>query len=159
MRLQSILLGAHAYLSPSAALAGLSATHASHRPTHSGHSIAEIVAHMAFWQNWFLDRCDGIATPVPAPAALGWPAVADGEWDDVLTRFESGFTRALALADDEARTTRRVSPSIEFEPFANYTTADVLIHMALHNAHHTGQVITLRQQLGAWPPPEGSWTW
>jgi uncharacterized damage-inducible protein DinB len=159
MRLQSILHGAHAYLSPSAALAGLSATHASHRPTHSGHSIAEIVAHMAFWQNWFLDRCDGIAIPVPAPAAQGWPAVPYGEWDDLLARFESGFKRAVTLADNEGRSTRRVSPSIEFEPFANYTTADALIHVALHNAHHVGQVITLRQQLGAWPPPAGSWTW
>jgi uncharacterized damage-inducible protein DinB len=159
MQLQSILRGAHAYLSPSAALAGLSASQASERPAHSGHPIAEIVAHMAFWQDWFLDRCDGVATPVPAPASRGWPAVGDGEWDTVLMRFESGFKRALAVAGDEARSVRRVSPPIEFEPFANYTTADALVHVALHNAHHVGQVITLRQHLGAWPPPAGSWTW
>lgn len=159
MHLHSILRGAHAYLSPLPSLTGLSASHASRRPPDAGHSIVEIVAHMAFWQDWFLDRCDGIATPIPVPASIGWPAVTDGDWDEVLTRFESGFKRALALADDEERAARRVSPAIEFEHLANYTAADVLVHLALHNAHHTGQVITLRQQVGAWPPPAGSWTW
>ena len=37
------------------------------------------------------------------------------------------------------------------------TKRDVLV--ATHNAHHLGQVILLRQLLGAWPPPAGSWTW
>ncbi len=159
MHLPSLLRGAHAYLSPSAALAGLSSSHAAHRGTPDGHSIAEIVAHMAFWQNWFLDRCDSIPAPMPAPAAKGWPPVGDGEWDAVLARFEQGFARALALADDEHRTRALVSPPIEFEPLAQYTTGDVLTHLALHNAHHLGQVITLRQQVGSWPPPAGSWTW
>jgi hypothetical protein len=31
--------------------------------------------------------------------------------------------------------------------------------MATHTAHHLGQIIVLRQLLGAWPPPAGSWTW
>lgn len=158
MRLHSILRGAHSYLAPQASLAGLSGEHAARRAGNRGHSIAEIVAHMAFWQDWFLDRCDGIATPVPAPAAIGWPAVQDDQWNTVLKRFEAGFQRALRLADDD-RTRQPVSPPIEFEHLAHYTTGDVLTHLALHNAHHTGQVITLRQQLEAWPPPAGSWTW
>jgi uncharacterized damage-inducible protein DinB len=31
--------------------------------------------------------------------------------------------------------------------------------MAAHNSHHLGQVVLLRQILGAWPPPSGSYTW
>jgi len=31
--------------------------------------------------------------------------------------------------------------------------------MALHTAHHFGQVVTVRQSLGAWPPPGGGDTW
>ena len=159
MQLRSILRGAHAYLSPSESLASLSADHATRRSGNGGHSIAEIVAHMAFWQDWFLDRCDGIATPIPAPAAKGWPSLQDFKWDDVLERFEHGFSRALALAGDADRAALPVSPAIEFDPLANYTIADALTHVALHNAHHVGQVITLRQQFGCWPPPAGSWTW
>src|SRR5688500_3721729 len=100
MHLHSVLRGAHAYLSPTASLAGLGTDHAAQRPANSAHSIAEIVAHMAFWQNWFLDRCDGVASPPPTQAALGWPAVNVGDWERVLQQFEEGFKRALTTAED-----------------------------------------------------------
>jgi hypothetical protein len=29
----------------------------------------------------------------------------------------------------------------------------------VHNAHHLGQIILLRQLFGAWPPPSGRFTW
>ena len=159
MRLTSLLRGAHAYLSPTAALEGLSAVHAASRPAGVPHSIAEIVAHMAFWQEWFLDRCDGKAVPSAASAALGWPKVDDEQWDLVRERFEAGFKRALALADDNARVGQPIAPAIEVDFLASYTAGDALTHLALHNAHHVGQVMTIRQLLGSWPPPAGSWTW
>lgn len=52
-------------------------------------------------------------------------------------------------ADDAARRVPGITHSIE----------DALIHVAQHNAHHLGQVVTLRQVLGCWPPPGGSYTW
>jgi uncharacterized damage-inducible protein DinB len=159
MHLHSILRGAHSYLSPNATLAGLTTELASRRPHEAEHSIMEIVAHMSFWQEWFLDRCNGIATPAPARAELSWPSVADDVWESVHARFEAGFQRALVLADNEARTIAPITPPLEFGHLEKYTVADALIHMALHNAHHLGQVITLRQQSDAWPPPAGSWTW
>ena len=159
MHLGHILRGAHSYLAPTATLAALPSDLALLKPVASPHSVADIVAHMAFWQQWFLDRCDGLAVRPPAHAALGWPAVASGEWDDVLARFEAGLDRALSLAADEPRLSKPLSPPLEPDFLAGYTTADALVHIALHNAHHLGQVTTLRQQLGAWPPPAGSWTW
>jgi uncharacterized damage-inducible protein DinB len=159
MHLHSILRGAHSYLEPSAALAGISTDVAHRKPSHTPHSIAEIVAHMAFWQQWFLDRCDGLAIPAPERAALGWPAVAGGEWETILARFEAGLRRGVALADDQPRAALPLKPALEFDHLRKYTTSDALIHVALHNAHHVGQVVTLRQQQGAWPPPAGSWTW
>jgi uncharacterized damage-inducible protein DinB len=159
MHLHSLLRGAHAHLSPAAALEGLSGTDAASRPAGAPHSIAEIVAHMTFWQQWFLDRCDGVGVPSPASAALGWPNVDDVVWDKVRERFTMGFKRALALADDTARVSLPIAPPLEVDFLASYTVSDALIHLALHNAHHLGQVITMRQQLGSWPPPAGSWTW
>jgi uncharacterized damage-inducible protein DinB len=158
MHTRTLLRGAHAFLPPPAVLAGLSNEHAA-RANGGAHSIAEIVAHMGFWQEWFLDRCDGIPAPLVERAALGWREVAEDEWPAVLERFEQGLARALRLADDDAKSALPLTPAIEFEPLGRYTVADALTHVALHNAHHTGQVITLRQQIGAWPPPEGSWTW
>jgi uncharacterized damage-inducible protein DinB len=159
MRLHSVLRGAHAYSPADAALAGLTDALALDRPVNSDHSIAEIVAHMAFWQQWFLDRCDGRHVPAPPRAELGWPPVAAGMWSAVLTRFQDGFSRALLLSDNETRRTERVDPPIEFGPLDHYTIEDALIHVSLHNAHHLGQVITLRQLQGSWPPPAGRWTW
>jgi uncharacterized damage-inducible protein DinB len=159
MQLHQLFQGAHSHLTAPAALAGLSAADAHRRPDASPHSIAAIVAHMAFWQEWFLDRCESRATPLVAHAALGWPAVSESDWDGVRARFESGFARGVALAQDEARAMAPLAPPIDFPPMASYTVRDALTHIALHNAHHLGQIITLRQQLGAWPPPAGSWTW
>ena|SRR5215203_472935 len=159
MHMRNLLRGAHAFLSPSATLAALPADLASLKPVDSPHSVAEIVAHMAFWQQWFLDRCDGVPIPPPPHAALGWPVVQSGEWNEILTRFEAGLERAGTLADDESRAATRLAPAIELDFLAGYTTADALTHVSLHNAHHLGQITTLRQQLGAWPPPSGSWTW
>ena len=159
MHHRSILRGAHSYLAPQAALAGLEPEIAALKPPNAEHSIAEIVAHMAFWQDWFLDRCDGKLVPNPVHADIGWPAVTSVRWDVVLRRFNDGFERALALADNDGRTSQPIAPPLEFDHLKTYSQGDALVHLALHNAHHLGQVITLRQQLGAWPPPAGSWTW
>jgi hypothetical protein len=48
---------------------------------------------------------------------------------------------------------------IEFPPLANYTVGDAITHIAIHNTHHLGQIIILRQMLGAWPPPASIYTW
>ena len=159
MQLHHLFQGAHSHLTPLAVIEGLSAAEADARLPGTPHSIAEIVAHMEFWQRWFLDRCDGKANAVVAQAALGWPAVAGGTWDSIRARFEQEFARGMALASDLTRLDLPLSPAIDFPPLAGYTVRDALTHVALHNAHHLGQVITLRQQLSAWPPPRGSWTW
>jgi uncharacterized damage-inducible protein DinB len=77
----------------------------------------------------------------------------------VRERFLEGLARALLVALDQEAGVRRLDPPIEFPPLANYTVADAVTHIAMHNAHHLGQIITLRRILGAWPPPGGSYTW
>jgi uncharacterized damage-inducible protein DinB len=52
-----------------------------------------------------------------------------------------------------------VTPAIEFPPLADYTIRDAMVHVGVHTAHHLGQVVVLRQLMGLWPPPAGSWTW
>jgi uncharacterized damage-inducible protein DinB len=148
-----------AYMPPARILDALSPAHAVGRVPGSPHSIVEIVAHLVFWQAWFLDRITGRPVPMPAGAVLGWPAAGEGEWNRLRDEFVNGLHRAVALAETPDERVRRVEPAIEFPPLAEYTVADALTHLAMHNAHHLGQVVTLRQMLGAWPPPEGSWTW
>jgi uncharacterized damage-inducible protein DinB len=154
---REFLLSPIAYLPPHKALEGLSNQVAETRAPGTPHSIAEIVAHLAFWQDWFYDRCAGRPTPMVRSAALGWPAVSPGTWPQISEAF---LNRLQQLADtDDAAARSRLTPPIEFPPLANYTVADALIHVATHNSHHMGQIILLRQLHGAWPPPAGSWTW
>jgi uncharacterized damage-inducible protein DinB len=144
-------------IAPVRALEALSTEQADHRQG-SLHTIAEIVSHLAFWQDWFRSRCQGGSQPMPASAALGWTPPAPGSWPDVRQRFLDGLEALVSLGEHEGGT-RVLAPALEFPPLAGYTVGDVLVHVANHNAHHLGQVIVLRQLMGAWPPPSGSWTW
>jgi len=94
-----------------------------------------------------------------ASASLGWPSVAEGGWTAVRESFTSGLEQAAALAGQIGLLEQLVHPAIEFPPLAGYTVRDALVHVASHNSHHLGQVIILRQLMGSWPPPSGSWTW
>ena len=51
------------------------------------------------------------------------------------------------------------SPGVEIPVLAKESHGSGIVHAALHNAHHLGQVITLRQLMALWPPPGGTITW
>jgi uncharacterized damage-inducible protein DinB len=153
---QHLLIQIYAHIPPVAALERLEPGDAERRIEGTPHSIAETVAHMAFWQEWFVRRCTGIADPMPAPAARGWPVVEAGSWLAVHARFVHGLDAATAL---DAESDRPLAPPIEFPPLANYTVRHALVHVAQHNSHHLGQIVLLRQMMGLWPPPSGAWTW
>jgi hypothetical protein len=155
--LREFLIAPIAYQSPDKALDGLSTADAERKIGGASHSIVEIVAHLAFWQDWFHARCRGEARPMVASAAAGWPTVDANSWPAVRSDFLGRLHDLAALAEGDVA--KPVAPSIEFPPLASYTIGDVLVHVATHNAHHLGQVIVLRQLLGTWPPPAGSWTW
>ena len=159
MPIREMLLDTFVHIPPLGALDAIAPGDAVRPPAEGLHSVAAILAHMEFWQAWFLDRCDGTAVPMAVAAAVGWPAVSPEGWPALVTRFEAGLARAARIGDTEARLARPVTPAIEFPPLAHYTVHDALIHVAQHNSHHLGQIITTRQFLGLWPPPAGSWTW
>jgi uncharacterized damage-inducible protein DinB len=154
MNREALLITPFAFMPPRRVLDGLSFEDAERRVPGIRHSVVEIVAHLVFWQNWFLSRCSGEAVPMAAHAADGWPAASADDWARLRAEFLNGLDRARSLPVEG-----RINPPIEFPPLAEYTIDDAVVHMAQHNAHHLGQIVTLRQALGAWPPPEGSFTW
>jgi uncharacterized damage-inducible protein DinB len=80
--------------------------------------------------------------------------VTAADWVRVHDQFLADLHRAVALP-----ATGRVDPPLEHPPMAHYTVDDALTHVAQHNAHHLGQIVVIRQALGLWPPPAGSYTW
>src|SRR5687768_187193 len=134
MKASHLLLDTHTYMPPAQIVSDLKDRHALTRVEGAPHSVAEIVAHLSFWQDWFLKRCRGEAEPMVTQAALGWPVVGAGEWDDVRERFLGGLEEATELgAGDLAR---RLDPAIEFPVMSEYTVGDAVEHIAVHNAHH-----------------------
>lgn len=151
---RELLIDTLDFLSPPSILEGLTAEQAETRPPGVPHSIAELVAHMTHWQEWFLQRTAGTPVPAAAHAAEGWPRVDPGSWPDWRQRFLSSLERAAQLTPDGP-----LQPPIEVPLLAHFAMPDVIVHISQHNAHHLGQVILLRQMKELWPPPSGGFTW
>jgi DinB superfamily len=128
MHARDLLVDNHAHIPALSALGRLSRDDADHRIAAAPHSIAEIVSHLTFWQEWFCSRCGGSADPPLASAALGWPAPAPGTSDAVRARFAAGLERATAIGNGD--TVRPISPPSEHPPLAGYTVRDAIEHMA-----------------------------
>ena len=159
MSFNELLVSPFAYSPPAHVLEGLSDAEAVQRLDGTPHTVAELVAHLSFWQEWFMDRCRGAASPMVEHAVGGWPAAPPGSWDETRGRFLDGLRQAASMGAKADRLGQPLTPAIEFPPLSHYTVHDALTHIAVHNAHHLGQVVVLRQMLGRWPPPAGSWTW
>jgi uncharacterized damage-inducible protein DinB len=159
MDLRHLFTETYVHMPPANVLADLAEADAARKSSDGLHSIAEVLAHMEFWQAWFLKRCRGEAIPMIESAALGWPAAPPDDWLSLRDRFLAGLNSAVAFAGDPSQLDERITPAIEFPSLASYTVRDALVHVAAHNSHHLGQIITFRQLMGIWPPASGSWTW
>jgi uncharacterized damage-inducible protein DinB len=153
-----LLTGAGAHLQPVDLLDGLSPEQANTRPEGLPHSIAEIVAHLCFWQEWF-NTCLLQGYPgLPAEPAIGWPA--PGNWEELRARFLAALAEGerLALAS-QTLGEALVGADISIPFLVRESLGSWMLHAVLHNSHHLGQVVTIRQLLNAWPPPCGPLAW
>jgi uncharacterized damage-inducible protein DinB len=158
--LTSVLGGEGVFLGSVAIVDGLTADQAHAKPHGLPHSIAEIVAHMCYWQEWFNDAIVGGFTGIAEHASDGWPAVPADGWDAVRTRFLSAIDEARRLAaESDSLDAPLLPPGAAIASLAKESHGSGILHGALHNSHHLGQIITIRQLMGAWPPPGGTITW
>ncbi len=148
--LERLLDEGSAFVPPSRALEGLSAEFACQRVEAAPHTVAEIVAHLVFWQRYTLALARSEQASVPEHAADGWPGVALEDWDELRRDFLEGLagTKRVAREEDLTRLVRG-RDTLGYE---------LSLHV-IHNAVHLGQIILLRRMLGAWPPPGGGDTW
>jgi uncharacterized damage-inducible protein DinB len=152
--LAKLMEGAGAITPPSRVVGDLGADIACARVAGAPHSIAEIVGHLHYWQSWVLDRAGGADRVLPEHASEGWPRAEREEWAALQRDFLQGVQACRALALEPGAADRDFPWGASVNALG-YTLVDT----ALHNAHHLGQVVTLRQVLGAWPPLGGGVTW
>lgn len=118
------------------------------------HSIFRILNHIIFWQDVYLGRIEGAEIDSPGKPSTGWPGPIappdEAVWKASVNQFKEGLHRAQRYARE--RDLGEIIPS-----FRGASLGDCLVFLALHNSHHMGQIITLRQILGDWPAPVDQW--
>jgi uncharacterized damage-inducible protein DinB len=147
------LSGKGAHVAVREAFTGLDWKLAGGQPDGVPHSVFQLLNHMIYWNQWVLKWLAGQKPTVPKHAAGSWPGKTSpetaAEWRGALRRFDQGLremTRVTGKADLLAKRGTK-------------TQAEMLQTIASHNSYHIGQVVVLRQRLGAWPPPSGGLTW
>ena len=143
------------FVSMHGALAGLDAAGAAWKPGTGGNSIWQILNHVHFWTDRYLRRFreQPLAEVGDNASTFAEPAVPAGEaeWKEARARFDlvmNEWTRTI----QEAADAKLESPARKESPEAWYT---VIANMALHAAHHVGQIVTLRKLQGSWDPSQG----
>lgn len=146
--------------SPAAILEGLTGEQAVAKPPGAPHSIAEIVAHICFWQDCFNRIALNGFTGFPVHAEAGWPPCSAAEWPALHSRFLGVVEESQRIAETAPNLSAKLLPEGVEIPFLDRDSrGSGVMHGAIHSAHHLGQVVLLRQILGLWPPPAGALTW
>jgi len=158
--LKNVLGAEGVHLRPEAVLDGLTDQQAHAKPHGVPHSIAEIVAHICYWQEWFNGCAIAGFTGIAQHAVDGWPAVSADGWDSVRMRYLRSVEEAQRIATESDSLNEPLLPSgVHIPSLAMESRGSGILHAAVHSSHHIGQIITIRQLMGLWPPPGGTITW
>jgi uncharacterized damage-inducible protein DinB len=158
--LGSVLSGEGVHLEPATVLDGLTDEQAHAKPHGLPKSIAEIVAHMCFWQEWFNACIIKGFTGIPPHSVDGWPGVEVNGWDALRQRYIQAIEAAKQIAtESESLADSLLPPDVKVSSLARESRGSALLRGAVHNSHHLGQIITIRRLMGLWPPPAGTIEW
>ena len=124
------------------ALDGIGAKQAAWRPAEGRNSIHMIVRHLIVWKGAVLADMRGEAPNLPPRSPAGWgPLEADDEaWESDRADLER-LNREVQEAT--------AAPDLGL-PLAAFGTplGATLMHVAAHDAYHTGQIVYLRRLQG-----------
>ncbi len=156
--LRQLLYGVNSHLHTLHALEGLEPRLAGAEIAGSPHTIFQILHHMIYWQDITLARLRGENPERPTSAALGWQAPSGPEdasdWEAAVACLAEGLRGFEGMLGDPELDLDAVPDAGRSE-----TVREEVLMIQAHNGYHLGQIVMLRQELGAWPPPRGGDTW
>ena len=124
-----------------AILSGMTARQAAAKPLENAHSVWELTAHIAGWEDVFRRRLAGQL--ISEPEEGDFPAVVDPSeeaWRRTLTRVDEthhSIVGAIAeLTDERLR---------ETVPGKEYTVEYMLRGLMRHHVYHAGQIALLKK--------------
>jgi uncharacterized damage-inducible protein DinB len=137
------------------AIHGITAEEAAWKPDGADNSIWQILSHLNYYNNAYLERFRGVdyeydkpdndATfeQAEAPSEAAWRAEVEQ-----FNRIMSQFRDLLSKADD-AKLDELAPPARE------YPWSVIVSNINAHNAHHGGQIVLMRKLQGSWDRGKG----
>jgi uncharacterized damage-inducible protein DinB len=122
-------------------LKGVAAAQAATRPVADGHTIWEILRHIAGWNDVVTRRLEG--HPIDEPA--------EGDFPQIAQSSEAAWTEALANLERSHRSLISVISSLGSERLQekaageDYSVSFMLHGMVRHIVYHSGQIALLKK--------------
>ena len=129
----SVLTGEGVHLEPAAILDGLTGEQAHTRAPGLPYSIAQLVAHVCFWQEWFNACIVSGFTGIPQRSVDGWPVVDPDGWDALRERCIRAVDEARRLAS-ESPLGDPLLPADSVPSLARESRGSALVRGAIHNS-------------------------
>jgi len=121
------------------------------RPEALPYSVWELVDHLRRAQHDILVYCRDPDYEMPDWPNEFWPEApappSDEAWAECLREVEEDRAALCDLVRDEALDLYDTVPSSD-----DHTYLREVMLVADHTAYHVGQIVTVRRQLGLWPP-------
>lgn len=121
------------------------------RPENLLYSVWELTDHIRRAQHDILEYCQTADYETPDWPDDYWPDAAappdESAWNDCISQVRSDREELCDLVTDETIDLYDTVPSSD-----EHTYLREAMLVADHNAYHVGQIVTVRRQLGLWPP-------
>lgn len=126
-------------------LAGVSAAQANARPLANGHTIYELVRHIAVWEDVGRRRLEGDHAQIAISSPEDWPPADDpseAAWQQAKAALDRGH-QALVTAIERVNDSRLDEPILE-----GLSSVYVTLHGVIqHDLYHAGQIAILKKAL------------
>jgi uncharacterized damage-inducible protein DinB len=153
--LTDLLTARQAHCTFEDAVAHMPKTHRGERPTDLPYSVWELAEHIRRAQRDILDYCQDPNYEADEWPDAYWPDTAapaeEAAWDECLSQVRQDREALCDLVTDETIDLHDTVPSSD-----EHTYLREAMLVADHTAYHVGQIVTVRRQLGLWPPSEAS---
>jgi len=148
--LLSLLTARQAHCTFEDAVAQMPPARRGERPEALPYSVWELVEHLRRAQHDILVYCRDPDYAAPDWPGDYWPddaSPSDEAWAESLDQVEEDRTALADLVRDESLDLYDTVPASD-----EHTYLREVMLVADHNAYHVGQIVTVRRQLGLWPP-------
>ena len=148
--ISSGLHGEWTHTDPKRALAGLTPINAKKKSTKSTHSCWELLHHIIVWQDTIINNIKGENLDWrEIESQDNWPTEESLTDDSNFLDLKNRFLAGIEEAQDLLKQTDFTEMS---RGYPELPKIKLYITLLQHTSYHLGQIMSLRKNLGDWPP-------